>query len=236
MSDRRTFRDEEVSEIFSLAAEMQDATPPATGARSGLTLPELQEVAREVGLAPQRVAEAAAIVASRAGSRPRRTFLGAPTGVSRTADLSGTLDEREWDMLAGELREAFGSHGRLMSQGATHEWTDGEVHAVLEPTSAGQHRLRLNARILPVTVGAVAGAFGVFAGLLSLATSALDAATFGPVLELVLPGLLVLVGGGAIALHIVRLRRWADESEDAMAQVVERAREMAATPEVETGP
>ena len=223
LADQRTYDDDEVKEIFSLAANTQGAAPTTSEARSGLTLRELQEVGREVGLEPDRVAEAAARFDARSLSSPRRTFLGGPMGVRRSVQLPRELTDREWETLAGELREAFGTRGRMISTGLTHEWTGDDVHAFLEPSGPG-HRLRLDAQTFPLTVAAGAGAFGVLVGLQALATSALDAATFGPVLEVLLPLLLVLVGAGAIGMNVIRLRRWSDDMEERMEYVVGRAR------------
>jgi len=224
--DRRTYDDDEVREIFSLAAETQDTMPARTEARSGLTLRELQEVGREAGLEPERVAMAAAMFDARSEPRPRETVLGVPMSVGRTAELRRPLTDREWEIVAGELRNAFGSAGRVVSRGSSHEWTDGEVHAWLEPTGIG-HRLRLAARRQPVTALTVAGLFGMFAGLLLLLTSGLDVATFGSMWETLLPALLALVGGGAAGMNVLRLRRWADDRERRMEHVAERARALA---------
>jgi hypothetical protein len=228
LPDRRTYDDDEVREIFSLAAETrdQDTASARTEDRSGLTLPELKEIGREVGLKPDRIAEAAALFDARLEALPRRTFLGGPTGVHRTVELPRELTDREWEALAGELRETFDARGRVISRGSAREWTDGEVHAFLEPSGSG-HRLRLYARTFPLTVAAGAGAFGVFAGLLALLTSALDEVTFGPVMEVVLPLMLVLIGAGAIGMNVLRLRRWADDRERRMEHVSQRARALA---------
>lgn len=232
MADQRMYDGDEVNEIFSLAAHTLDTAPSTAEARSGLTLRELQEVGREVGLGPDRVAEAAALLEARGESLPRRAFGGGPTGVHRTVELPRELTDREWETLAGELREAFGTTVRMISRGLNHEWTGDDVRAFLEPTGSS-HRLRLEARKFPLTVGAAAGAFGVFAGLLSLITSALDAATFGPVLEVLLPLLLMAVGAGAVGNDVLRRRRWADDREDLMEHVIDRARKLTeeSTPE-----
>lgn len=229
MSDRRpnrTYDDDEVREIFSLAAESPEAAPPTAAARSGLTLPELQEVGREVGLEPERVARAAALLDAGAEPLPRETALGVPVRVGRDVELPRPLTDREWEIVAAELRDAFDSGGRVLSRGSSHEWSDGEVHAWLEPTPTG-HRLRLVARSQPVTVLTVAGLFGLFAGLLLLLTSGLDATTFGSTWELLLPALLALVGGGAAGMNVLRLRRWADDRERRLEHVAERARALA---------
>lgn len=229
----RRYDDEEIGEIFSRAAEAQDAAPPVPDPRAGLTLEELQEVGREVGLRPDRIAAAAAIVdADRGGGAPAGAF--APTRVARTVDLPRGLTDREWEVLAGEIREIFDTRGRVIARSSAHEWTDGEVHAAVGPTGDGQ-QLRLEARTPPVTTAAVAGGLGLAAGALALATSALDAATFGLLLEWLLPVLLMLVGAGAIGLHVVRLREWAEDRERRLDRVAERARELAAGPPPEPG-
>jgi hypothetical protein len=229
LSDRppnRTYDDDEVREIFSLAAESPGSAPPTETAGSGLTLPELQEVGREVGLEPERVARAAALLDAGSEPVPRETALGVPVRVGRDVELPRPLTDHEWEIVAAELRDTFDSGGRVVSRGSTREWSDGEVHAWLEPTPTG-HRLRLAARSQPVTALTVAGLFGLFAGLLLLLTSGLDATTFGSTWELLLPALLALVGGGAAGMNVLRLRRWADDRERRMAHVAERARALA---------
>ncbi|MGD8497069.1 MAG: hypothetical protein PVF05_12915 [Gemmatimonadales bacterium] len=226
--DRR-YDDEEIGEIFALAAEARDAAPPAAGSRAGLTLEELQEVGREVGLLPDRVAAAAALVDADGGVGAS-TGARAPTRVERTVDLPRALTDREWEVLAGEMREVFDARGRVTTRPSAREWTDGEVHAVVGPTDGGQ-QLRLEARTAPITPAAVAGGLGLAAGALALVTGALDAATFGLVLEWLLPVLLMLVGAGALGLHVIRLRQWAEKRELDFEEVADRARELAARPE-----
>ena len=90
MVDERTYQEDEVSEIFALAASASDAGLPPLADQHGLTLEELQEVGREVGLAPERIAEAAATLDARPEVLPRRRLLGVPVvcGSGRRASES----------------------------------------------------------------------------------------------------------------------------------------------------
>ena len=142
MTDERKYQEEEVREIFDLAANEAKVGRPAISDEGGLTLLEIQEVGLEVGMEPARIAEAAFVVDARREILPRRTYFRVPTSVGRIVDLPRALTDHEWDVLVGELRETFGARGTVTSQRGAREWTNGNLHAFLEPTATG-HRLRL---------------------------------------------------------------------------------------------
>ena len=74
MTDRH-YTDDEVAAIFRVAAEGSASSAPPSGSAGGLTLRDLQGIAREVGIAPDAVAEAARSL-DRPLARPAsRTFL-----------------------------------------------------------------------------------------------------------------------------------------------------------------
>src|ERR1700741_1755290 len=107
MPDERTYGEEEVAQIFEAAAARRGPGSTAPVPTKGLTLAELQAIGGEVGLAPERVAEAAAALDLRRDVR-RRTELGMPVGVGRTIDLPRAPTDREWEMIVADLRETFG--------------------------------------------------------------------------------------------------------------------------------
>lgn len=88
MTEERRYGESEVSEIFEAAAaarpSSRSAHPPSA---RGLTLAELQEIGMEVGVAPDRIADAAAKVDRRRHATPARTWLGMPVSAERTVDL-----------------------------------------------------------------------------------------------------------------------------------------------------
>lgn len=140
MTERR-YTEDEVAAIFERAAEAQHTgrreLPPA----EGMTLADLQEIGRDVGLPPELVAEAARSL-DRAGRPASRTVLGLPIGVGRTIELGRKLTDAEWERLVVDLRETFDARGNVRYDGPFRQWTNGNLQALLEPTSSG-HRLRL---------------------------------------------------------------------------------------------
>ena len=213
MAEERRYREEEVKEIFDLASSTDEAGRPAVFDESGLTLAELQEVGLEVGVEPSRIADAALTLDTRRDVLPRRTSLGMPISVGRVIDLPRAVTDREWDLLIAEFRETFGARGQVTSHGGVREWSNGNLHAFLEPTETG-HRLRLRT----LKGGARALNWMGVAGLvmaLTLLTMFLTTGNSPVRMEL---GLMWLVGlgGGALASNLLRLPRWAHEREGQM--------------------
>jgi hypothetical protein len=140
MTDRR-FNEEEVAAIFERATEAQHTPQRQLPSGEGLTLAELQEIGRQVGIAPELVVRAAASL-SAAGSPTGRSVLGLPISVGRTVNLDRKLSEDEWERLVVDLRETFDARGAVRQEGSFRQWTNGNLQALLEPTANGQ-RLRM---------------------------------------------------------------------------------------------
>jgi hypothetical protein len=203
MTERR-YSDDEVAAIFSRAAEGPQ-TPLLDATRDeGLTLGDLQEIGREVGIPADAVARAAQLVDLR-GRAVFQTFLGLPSGVERTIALDRSLTEQEWENLVVELREVFAARGTLSSDGAFRQWTNGNLQALLEPTPTG-HRLRLR------TVQGSARA-SMASGLATLGVTAAVAigAAAGGQFGHALPGIIFLgvLGLGMFGSGALRLPGWA---------------------------
>lgn len=216
----RKYGDEEVEQIFERATSDDS---------EGLTLGQLQEVGEEVGLHPERVAAAAAEIDARPQPVSWRVWNGEPLSVSRVVDLPRGATDGEWQILVTELRETFGVRGRVASHGEIREWSEGHLHAFLEPTRSG-YRLRLGAtKGMSPEVNAIGG-LGLVLGLVLLATRALDAATFGVVLESLIPATLVAISGWSLTANYRRLRHWADKRERQMEHIAGRARTLVSGP------
>jgi hypothetical protein len=229
VADERRYGDEEVSEIFALATRVGNESLPTIHEESGLTLEELQAVGREVGLTPERVADAVATLEARSETLPRRTSLGSAVSVGRIVELPRAPTDREWQILVSELRETFRAKGRVSSHGELREWTNGRLHAYIEPTETG-YRMRLGTRKSGAEALTAMGALVGLIGVLLLVTSGLDEATFGAFRATLIPALMALAGGGVATQNIFRLRRWADEREWQMEHIADRARMLLADP------
>lgn len=141
MTDRR-FNEEEVAAIFKQATEAQQTPQRQLPSGEGLTLAELQEIGRQVGIAPELVVQAAASL-GQVGSPTSRKFLGLPIAVGRTIDLDRKLSDDEWERLVVDLRETFDARGTVRQEGSLRQWTNGNLQVLLERTANG-HRIRLS--------------------------------------------------------------------------------------------
>ena len=93
MTRERRYRDEEVREVFELATRRGVSELPVRSETDGLTLADLQDIGREVGLEPTVVAQAAAALEARAPTALQRTSLGMPIEVGRTVVLPRPLTD-----------------------------------------------------------------------------------------------------------------------------------------------
>src|SRR5687767_9589176 len=76
MAEPRKYREDEVREIFGLAARRTNAEPRPLAAAEGLTLAEIKDIGREVGLESADIARAASAIDARTTPLPRRTSPG----------------------------------------------------------------------------------------------------------------------------------------------------------------
>lgn len=161
---QRRYTDEETAAIFQQAAEGPAALSPPGPRQEGLSLAELQEIGREVGIAPEAIARAAKSL-DQVPERRSQRFLGIPVGVGRTVTLARPLSDEEWDHLVVELRRVFSARGNVRTQGSLREWTNGNLQVLLEPAGDGRQRLVLqtvkgNARVRLMAGVGMLGAAG----------------------------------------------------------------------------
>lgn len=215
MTKQRRYRDEEVRDIFELAARRGTGELPVPAEADGLTLADLQDIGREVGLEPTAVARAAAALEARTTRSPQHTSLGMPVGVGRIVALPRTLTDSEWEHLVAELRTTFGARGRVSSQGGLREWVNGNLHACIEPSEAG-YRLRLGTVKGDAAALNALGATGVVTGAIAfgalLMSGGLQEAVF-------VPWMISASGVAAVLANVLRLPRWAKQREEQMNHV-----------------
>lgn len=224
MTDRR-YDDAEVAAIFERAAEAQHTGQRQLTTGEGMTLTEIMEIGREVGIAPEQLAQAAKAVELR-GRPTSRQFLGFPIGVGLSIDLDRKFSDEEWERLVVDLRETFDARGKLMQHGSLRQWSNGNLQALLEPTPTG-HRVRLR-----TTKGDARGM--MIGGLMMMGFSV--ATAFAGVLRgvedvgmLTSLGFLATTGAAVFGVGGLRLPGWArirkKQMEEVAARVAVRASE-----------
>jgi len=220
MSDERHYDEQEIAEILERATS-GDPISGSAPAASGLTLSELQDIGAEVGIAPARIAGAAQAMARRDVSAPQKTFLGAPSSVSRTVMIDRALTDDEWTRLVVDLRQTFDAQGHVTSVGALRSWTNGNLQVHVEPDGDG-YRVRMKTvkgNVAPITV--VGAAFTFISALMLM--SALSGGTGW---RLVIAGAVAAMFGGVGLGQIGYLRAslpgWAADRAAQMEGLAER--------------
>jgi len=200
----RLFDSDEVAAIFRKATEAQAPRQRQLPSGEGLTLAELEDIGRQVGIAPELVARAALSIAA-AGKSSSRRFLGLPIGVGRTVEIGRRLTDAEWEQLVVDLRETFDARGTVRTDGSFRQWSNGNLHVLVEPVPGGD-------RIRMTTVNANARAW-MMAGLLITgiaAASGIAAAVTAPAqAHFSVFGEMLVIAAGMFVAGAVRLPGWA---------------------------
>lgn len=219
MTERR-FTDEEVAQIIDRATTPHSAALSQPSSPEGITLSQLQDIGREVGIPPEAIAHAARSLDF--GDRQSvRRLLGLPIGVSYTAHLGRQLTDQEWQQLVVDLRETFDARGTVREEGAFRQWTNGNLQVMLEPTPQGnQIRLRTMKEDARAFIGIGLAFVGI--GLAAFAAKVIGGADLAHTLQRVLP--LGFIGGGLAMFGAIRVPSWARERRAQMASVVARLR------------
>jgi hypothetical protein len=226
MNDERRYGSQEIREILELADRDDHPRVRSLPEGEGLTASELEDVGREAGFSPERVARAIVEYEARGHAVTRGGSLVDPPRVSRTVSLARAPSDREWEMLVSELRTTFDVKGEVTSRGGVREWSHASLHAFVEPTEAG-YRLRMTDS-MAASIGSTAiGAFLIgFALLIFVILLGKEE----PGMRFAVPAFFSIIGGGLIAGTRLALPRWTREREDQMQYVAGRARSLLGGP------
>lgn len=221
MTERR-FSDVEVAEIFERAAS--GSALQGTRAAEGMSLAELQSIGEEVGIPAEEITRAALSLSSSEAKSAQR-FLGMTTGVGHTVHLARKLTDEEWERFIVDVRETFNARGTMSSQGSLKQWSNGNLHVLLEPTDGG-HRVRFKT-VKGDAAGTLGGGILIGVGAMILeATAALTGAS-GDVGLVTSLGVLGAFGIGMAASTAIRLPRWARARKAQMEELGARVSAMA---------
>ena len=111
-SGGRQFSDQEVALIFKAAAEWQAVAPPDSPAR-GLSLADMEQVARDVGIDAAFIHRAVRELDAGAPQRGAAWFFGAPTEFVVERVVPGEAGPAAHEAALGALREATGDLGEV---------------------------------------------------------------------------------------------------------------------------
>src|SRR4029079_8887988 len=120
-SPSRRFNEKEVALIIKRASELQqdEATPESS---TGMSLAELEQVAREAGLDPALVRRAAVDLDTRVSDQTPNKFHGAPTVLRLERTIDGEVPADEYEQLVLEIQGQLGEVGSASTIGRTLQW------------------------------------------------------------------------------------------------------------------
>lgn len=120
----RRYTDQEVTLVIKRAAELQVQESERTEQRaSGLSLGELEQVAREAGLDPALIRQAATELDTRNSTSPHSPFVGAPTVITIERTVRGEVSVDQYEAIVEEIRRAFSDNGFVSTLGRSLAWT-----------------------------------------------------------------------------------------------------------------
>ena len=136
----RRYNEKEVADIIKRASELQqvEATSEST---TGMSLAELEQVAREAGLDPALVRRAATDLDTRVSDQKPSAFIGAPTNLALERTIDGEIPVDEYETLVLEIQRELGGVGQVSTLGRSLVWT-----------MQGVDRRRVSTRTVQVTV------------------------------------------------------------------------------------
>lgn len=136
----RRYNEKEVGEIIKRASELQqlESTSEST---TGMSLTELEQVAREAGLDPALVRRAATDLDTRVSDQKPSAFIGAPTNLALERTIDGEIPVEEYETLVLEIQRELGGVGQVSTLGRSLVWT-----------MQGVDRRRVSTRTVQLTV------------------------------------------------------------------------------------
>jgi hypothetical protein len=138
----RKFSEEEVALIIKRAAELQQTQQVESEPSSALTLLEVEQIAREAGIDPKLIRQAAhGLDRPSETSRPS-PWLGAPTHLVFERVIDGEIPTDDFEPLINEIRRTMSDNGVPSVLGRTLAWT----------SSYAGGRRRNNGRMVNVNV------------------------------------------------------------------------------------
>ncbi|MDX1645860.1 MAG: hypothetical protein R3304_01855 [Longimicrobiales bacterium] len=229
MSGERRYDDAEVQEIFLRASEARERDRlEGSGDADGMTLAELKEIGRQVGIPEERIGRAAASLQTLDGARMLKRF-GAPVGVDRRATLGRRLTDTEWERLVALLRRTFRAKGDVEVVGRLRQWSNGNLHVSVEPGPDGDllHLQTTKGSLRPTLTMSVSF-------ILVAAVLAVTAVVTGGSVDVGSVGILALIGAGAGGASLAGLPSWARRRARQMDGVAGTVQEWTGLPEPES--
>ena len=119
----RKFSEEEVALIIKRAAELQQTQQVESEPSNALTLTEVEQIAREAGIDPKLIRQAAIGLDRPSETSRPSPWVGAPTHLVFERVVEGEIPVEDFEPLINEIRRTMGDNGVPSVLGKTLAWT-----------------------------------------------------------------------------------------------------------------
>ncbi|NND72820.1 MAG: hypothetical protein HKN43_14680, partial [Rhodothermales bacterium] len=117
------YKGKEIDAILRAAARLQEEDDSRADKGLGLSLSEVEEIARDSGIDPKYVRQAALISSSDTDDEDRFHFWGGPITIRRSFIVNRPLSKREMEELVPSMQRITDNGGRTDSLGNSLTWT-----------------------------------------------------------------------------------------------------------------
>lgn len=216
----RTFDEQEVAEIFRLAAKRQDNALRALSPGGGLTLEELTEIGKEAGISPNFIKGAVQQLSHAPPAAKVDRIAGFPVGFTRTIDVPASFDEEHWNRLVSSLHDELDVLGRTHVAGNTRVWESDIGQLVAEPRGEG-YRLRLKLAKDAFRATLIMGSVLSFMGLFFMLVLASKGDLFVDMAKTMFISMFAVAGLSGLGYGAFQFPRWISDKEARIDQVLE---------------
>ena len=207
MGTERRYNEKEIAAIFKQAAEDFDVAQQNVAPGEGLTLSEIEGIAREVGISPDFISRAAAKVDARHNPVGEKKMVGLPIEVKRVATIPGEFGDSDWDRLVVDLHDTFGVIGSTKDDGRVRTWTSENMHVRVEPAGS-DYRLRIEKTNSIAAISLVMGGIFVFMSLMFMAILMTKGRFLTQMDDTLIGFILAAIGLGAGGFSARRMPAW----------------------------
>jgi hypothetical protein len=231
----RRYDEAEVAKILKRATEIQETHRAPRSTRGGMSLAELEEIAREVGIDGDHLRRAARELDVRApGGGPMEELVGGPLSLIRERTVAGEIDMEGFEAVVVELQRRDETHGQPSLLGRTLTWrsetpTKTRTLQVVVSSRNGRTEIRAEERLHQFASGlfggtVAGGGLGVGLGVgLPVGIEVLGSVLFSVAFPLGIIGISYLAARGIYRQIVQRRASFLEDLMDALTVVVEES-------------
>jgi hypothetical protein len=163
---RKLYSDKDIGRIIKRAAELQEKAGRGDQTGAGVSIAELEQIARDLGIDPSHVRQAASELTGGVEGGSGFSLFG-QTLIEARRRAKGDMSERDWELMVQEIRRVLGLTGETGRLGQALEWKTGDKELISYQVTASPREAETEIQIVSRRDGVsfltyfVVGLFGI---------------------------------------------------------------------------